>query len=562
MINQTHYKSPFKTLLLVLVVTFVATFFALVLSKVVPDQLFTANSKFTSNTKSSNQIDENKSSPPTTTTENNEILDWKQDPDIINHMQNFPRLYSDNLTNPLYPFTFPSVLADKKRQAAVKEAFLHAWNSYCKTCWGQDELEPLTNTCGNFFGAGLTMIDALSTIIIMNLKDDYEKILKWIKNDFKPQGSYSLFEFIIRVLGGVLSAAELTGHPLLVDKATKIGEAILPIMERTKGFYSSSVTYRTNEDGSITIMGGTGGHYCLAEIGTFQLEFYTLSRMTEDDRYVRAALPVYNKLWLENLNRGLISPGVGGQYDSYYEYVIKGYVMINGASDEMLNRHLLLMNDVRNTLLTKSLNQKLLVYGPEMEHLATFFGGMVAVGAVKDNPKREDDMNMALKFADTYYEMYQAFKSGIMPEIVKVNLGDANNKRDFAVKEDMYILRPEAIESIYVAWKFTGDEKYRNYAWKMFKAINKTCRLEHGFSSIQYLDSEKPSHENKMESFFLAETLKYLYLIFSDSHLISPAHWVFNTEAHPLRIWDQKTTDYYKDFFEFTKIKELREKVK
>jgi mannosyl-oligosaccharide alpha-1,2-mannosidase len=42
--------------------------------------------------------------------------------------------------------------------------------------------------------------------------------------------------------------------------------------------------------------------------------------------------------------------------------------------------------------------------------------------------------------------------------------------------------------------------------------------------------------DDKMQSFFLAETLKYLYLLFSPPSVISFDEWVFNTEAHPLRI--------------------------
>lgn len=42
--------------------------------------------------------------------------------------------------------------------------------------------------------------------------------------------------------------------------------------------------------------------------------------------------------------------------------------------------------------------------------------------------------------------------------------------------------------------------------------------------------------DNMMQSFFLAETLKYLYLLFSPPSVISLDEWVFNTEAHPIRI--------------------------
>ncbi len=49
------------------------------------------------------------------------------------------------------------------------------------------------------------------------------------------------------------------------------------------------------------------------------------------------------------------------------------------------------------------------------------------------------------------------------------------------------------------------------------------------------------SHDDVQQSFFLAETLKYLYLLFSDDSLIPLDKWVFNTEAHPLPVLSKAT---------------------
>lgn len=68
------------------------------------------------------------------------------------------------------------------------------------------------------------------------------------------------------------------------------------------------------------------------------------------------------------------------------------------------------------------------------------------------------------------------------------------------------------------------------------QALNKHCRTDGGFSGLRDVYQEKPALDDVQQSFFLAETLKYLYLIFSEDDLLSLDKWVFNTEAHPLPV--------------------------
>jgi len=85
-------------------------------------------------------------------------------------------------------------------------------------------------------------------------------------------------------------------------------------------------------------------------------------------------------------------------------------------------------------------------------------------------------------------------------------------------------------------WRYTKDQKYREWAWDAVQALEEHCRSEFGFSGIKNVNQAPTSKDDLQQSFFLAETLKYLYLIFSDDDLISLDEFVFNTEAHPLRI--------------------------
>lgn len=101
-----------------------------------------------------------------------------------------------------------------------------------------------------------------------------------------------------------------------------------------------------------------------------------------------------------------------------------------------------------------------------------------------------------------------------------------------------FLLRPETVESLFILSRITGQTKWKDAAWKIFIAIEKYCRTNVSYSGIRNVNSQSPELSGRLESWFLAETLKYLYLIFSPNDVISLDDWVFNTEAHPFRKFD------------------------
>lgn len=98
-----------------------------------------------------------------------------------------------------------------------------------------------------------------------------------------------------------------------------------------------------------------------------------------------------------------------------------------------------------------------------------------------------------------------------------------------------YGLRPEAIESIFIMYRLTGEKKYRDAGWKMFQAVEGYTRTKIAHAAIDDVTTVVPVFKDSMESFWLAETLKYFYLLFSEPTLISLDEWVLNTEAHPFK---------------------------
>ena len=95
--------------------------------------------------------------------------------------------------------------------------------------------------------------------------------------------------------------------------------------------------------------------------------------------------------------------------------------------------------------------------------------------------------------------------------------------------------RPEAVESVWYMYRITGDKTWQEKGWKMFESIIRATKVEGGHSAIADVTADKPKPKDSMESFWLAETLKYFYLLFAEPDLISLDKWVLNTEAHAFK---------------------------
>jgi mannosidase alpha-like ER degradation enhancer 1/mannosidase alpha-like ER degradation enhancer 2 len=96
-----------------------------------------------------------------------------------------------------------------------------------------------------------------------------------------------------------------------------------------------------------------------------------------------------------------------------------------------------------------------------------------------------------------------------------------------------YQLNPEAIESAYYLWQYTGDSLYFKRVKKYYYDVKKYCRTEIAYCHIENVTTMKQKDE--METFFIAETLKYFYLTFNSNASVNLKDYVFSTEAHPFR---------------------------
>lgn len=424
----------------------------------------------------------------------------------------------------------PATLPGHPLAMEIKDGMQHAFQAYMRDAWKSDEYLPVSKRGVNTFGGkGLTIIDSLDTLYLMGLDDEYDAAKKFVETDFKFNGRINVFENNIRVLGGLLSAYTLTDEQVFLTKAKEVGEVLL-------GAFQHRIPCGIiDTNGYCGSQSWAGGKSINAEVGTLSLEFETLSRLTGDKRWSDKIKGI-NQYW-ESHHSGLlqmyIDPNseqmsgprtIGGGIDSTYEYLIKLKLM-NGdplaaklydAFEKEIVENMVVTHGTRTFAKASGSNR--------LEHLGCFGGGMLILG--------QRYMKEGLAFTETCAEMYTTTASGIACDSV-----DITPAGDIVCKSDLYLLRPEVVESIFYAWRATHDPKWRDYAEKIWKALQKHCEVESGgFTDVKYVTRTTPEKMDKQESWFLAETLKYLWLIFQPDSVVSLDEYVFNTECHPLKI--------------------------
>ncbi|KAJ4962716.1 hypothetical protein NE237_022655 [Protea cynaroides] len=442
---------------------------------------------------------------------------------------------------------------DVQRREKVKEAMLHAWTSYEKYAWGQDELQPQTmNGVNSFGGLGATIVDSLDTLFIMGLKEEFQKAREWVANslDFNKDYEASVFETTIRVVGGLLSAYDLSEDNVFLEKARDIADRLLPAWDTSSGIPYNRINL---VHGNPHNPGWTGGESILADSATEQLEFIALSQRTGDPKYQVKVENVITELQKNFPDDGLlpifINPQTGrtsystitfgAMGDSFYEYLLKAW--IQGNKTEAVSHYREMWETSMKGLL--SLTQKTtpssFTYLSEknggsishkMDELACFAPGMLALGSFGYGPgEAQKFLSLAEELAWTCYNFYQSTPTKLAGENYFFHAG-----QDMSVGTSWNILRPETVESLFYMWRLTGNKTYQEWGWNIFQAFEKNSRIESGYVGLK--DVNTGVKDNMMQSFFLAETLKYLYLLFSPDSIISFDEWVFNTEAHPLKI--------------------------
>ena len=430
------------------------------------------------------------------------------------------------------PQKTPTSGVDKAEMAQlVRQEFLHAWNGYKQYAWGHDELRPLSKSYRDWHRVSLYMtpVDALDTMILMGLDDEAAKTKDFIATNlsFNQDIYVKNFEITIRLLGGLLSSHQLTSDKRLLDLAEDLGNRLLPAFNSPTGMPYVNVNLRT---GAVR-----DEQTNPAEVGTLLMEFGTLSKLTGKPVYYEKAKHALVELYNRRSSIGLVGAGinvktgawmdptsnVGGGIDSYYEYLLKCWLLFGDkdcqrmwqSSVDAVNKYV--ADDGSTGLWYGEVDMNTgKRTGTEFGSLDAFFPGTLALGG---------DLDRARRLEESCYKMWTLF--GIEPEELDYS--------KMKIAYDGYALRPEIIESAFYLYRFTNDARYLEMGKTFLDSLMKYCRTDVAYAALKSVVTKEK--KNEMESFFFAETLKYMYLLFAQPETLDLDKVVFNTEAHPLR---------------------------
>ncbi len=464
------------------------------------------------------------------------------------------------LPNVQHNFPPESPAAAKAREARrqkVRNLFRKNWASYRKHAWMKDALEPISaGFKDQFSGWAATLVDSLDTLWIMGLRAEFDEAVAAVANiDFGESSSFSvnMFEVNIRYLGGLLAAYDLSHRNILLKKAVELGDLL----------YAGFNTPNRMPVGSIDVEQAKSGQELMLEAlvasaapGTLSMEMAHLSQVTGDPKYYDAitrVMDVFAKgqewtripgLWpiFVSMQGPEVTLGsrfsIAGEADSLYEYLPKMHALMGGldrkydtmtrsaleaASSTFLFRPMLPSDEdilmVGMAIASDSGNRTLI---PESEHLGCFVGGMYALaGRLFRKPHWVDDLGAKLTKGCIY--SYRSMPTGIGPErwnMVPCKLSKACHWNDgvfdlhtknnsewkphlpkgyTTVKDPRYILRPEAIESVFIMHRVTGQQEYQDAAWDMFSAIAKGTATPHANAAV--LDVTKAVYPLRQEDY-------------------------------------------------------------
>lgn len=454
-----------------------------------------------------------------------------------------------------HQFPHPHAVEQEVRRETVRKVFQKCWRNYRKYAWMRDELTPLSADGKDTFGGwAATLIDGLDTLWIMDLKEDFHQAVRAIATldwaDTK-ETACNMFETTIRHLGGLLSAYDLSGDLVLLDKAVELGDMLYAGFDTPNRMPPFWLDFVKAKEGRLV----ADHRVASASPASLSLEFTRLSQVTGDPKYYDAVARVTDMLdkhqnstklpgmWptFVNMRDGDFTTEheftLGGLADSLYEYFPKMYALLGGRepvyeklyrdATSTIVKHLLfrpMLPDQADILVSGTAKVEAddqIVLTGEGQHLTCFIGGMFALGGRLFEIKDHVDMGARLTRGCIY--AYNAFPTGIMPEIFDMipcpskngcrwdekkwqkertqKRADLDLPKGFSdARVRSYTLRPEAIESVFILYRITGLQEFQDAAWQMFEAIQNATETEFGNAAIEDVTSRQtPIRRDSME---------------------------------------------------------------
>ncbi|KAK5992652.1 Endoplasmic reticulum mannosyl-oligosaccharide 1,2-alpha-mannosidase [Cladobotryum mycophilum] len=399
-----------------------------------------------------------------------------------------------------------------------------------------------------FGGWGATLIDSLDTLWIMDMKDEFGVAVEAVDQNVsfaKTEAVWiNIFETTIRFLGGLLAAYDLSGDERLLLKAKDVGDMLYKAFDTPNHlpvtrWYFHAASRNEKQSAPYTAL--------VAEVGSLCMEFTRLSLLTGDPKYYDATqhitelfqasqkktkLPGMWPIAIDTKNKKFDKGAdftLGGMADSMYEYLAKMVALLGDRDSIYRSMYLDSIETAKKYLFYRPMipeaedilfsgNLHVYTSGPYKQtstgHLTCFVGGMLALGGkIMAKPAH---IELGNKITRGCIWAYEAMKTGVMPETFNMvtcddatpcawnetkwhqdirdeqNIEDAeaaikaqNLPKGFTrIPDTRYILRPEAIESVFIMYRVTGDPYWQEKAWRMWQSVDKLTRTELAYSAV------------------------------------------------------------------------------
>ncbi len=415
----------------------------------------------------------------------------------------------------------------------VRESMRWAWRNYREKAWGKDQIMPVSGGSESFSikgqHVGLSLIEALDTLWLMELDAEFKDGVEWIHAnlDFDVDGEVSVFETIIRLVGGLLSAHLASGDKLLLAKAKDLADRLMPSFTRSPiGVPHRFINLKTGAlRDPVTNP---------AEAGSCITEFGTLSRLTGDPRYLKAAKRAMVALFGRRSDIGLMPDAfdcmtgewksrratIGPPSDSYYEYLWDAWqlfgdrdflVMYKSCTAAILeNQKAELNGDIWFVDVDFETGKRL---SWEQDELSSFYGGLLAQGG---------DVAVGEAYTRSWDKVQT--KYGIQPEGYDPEKGAPTYKTN--------ALRPELADAAFNHWLLDRKEEWRELVARHFRAMQQWNKAEFGYATMA--DVTTKAKADHCPGYWWSEQMKYYWLIFSDCRRFDYRKNYLSTEGNVL----------------------------
>lgn len=476
----------------------------------------------------------------------------------------------------------------------VRELIGFALDKYLEHGFPHDEVRPLTcrpktrnyadpedqvtnDVLGNFTA---TLVDSLTTLAVIGDKARFAQSVQLIKETLWP-GKFNLdsvvqvFETSIRILGGLISShlyasdhrkKVYLGHGydgFLLELAIDLADRLIPAYFTDSGLplsrihlASSTVPHLLEDD---LLNSPLVAENNVAAIASPMFEFTMLSYLTGDAKYETLSRYAFDKTWdlrseLDLLpmsvnpldNSSLVDlSGVGASLDSFYEYALKGAILFDDESLMQVWRrssHALKTYSFSDWFYANIGTHSGTLAVSWIDSLSAFFPGLLTLAGEVEHA--EQLHILFLKLWDTYGGLPERWNINALPTNHLLNELTLEEKINDALPLRWYPLRPEFIESTYYLYRATKDPFYLNIGYHILQDFKDRFKGPCGFAGIQ--DIIFNLKQDRMETFVIGETLKYLFLLFDEHNELhhSRDNVVFSTEAHPFWITTEQRLNY------------------